>query len=285
MNEITTMAAAQDLSQNGFCLFTQSAQDSVFHEAEGSDAFATQMSAPGSRGLIAYVSPIREIARRMETGASAREALQHWLDAASVCLALARKWRKQLVVFQIPSDTTAEKALQTVLSDRLAGAALPDLARQSEQTKPFFDALAGLEAQKHPGTYAAMSELQARSAGATDAFDSFENCTATIRSAWDQMEKDRRDHDSASHENLALIGLLNGQISQLEEALQETEARVQQQVVSLKSGEARIEALTAQLKSGEAQIEALTVQQNAFYASTSWRVTSPMRASSRLIRK
>ena len=114
--------------------------------------FATAMADKAVQGLVIYAAPAQAIACILQDGAEPASALEQWDSLAQPYLALLRKMRRRLTLFQLPLDDNAP-TLQTTLGERLpdiAASDIPDLPSSPTLSEPFWHALAMLHMTQDP---------------------------------------------------------------------------------------------------------------------------------------
>jgi hypothetical protein len=108
--------------------------------------FAAAMADTSAQGMIAYISPVHSLARLMQDGADPAAALAQQRNGTEPYLALLRKMRRRVSLFQIPTQDAAERfreALHMRLPD-LGEIDLPDLPAPAPLKEPFWHGLAVL---------------------------------------------------------------------------------------------------------------------------------------------
>lgn len=224
--------------------------------------FTAAMAGKTAQGLIVYVAPQHAIACAMQDGASPAAAQDAWHTAAAPYLAMLRKMRRRLTLFQMPLENAAE-ALQAVVQERLAAAAdadLPDLPPLPPQTEPFWQALAHLHISQNPQTVDMIDIVQSHSTGAVDPID-VHDIASVLSERW------RTQHDHATTQNTVLvdqiIGLeqdLAGIHGNLETALHDQQAHVQELVAQIDAYGQMVQTLTAARDAGQQALDAATNQ-------------------------
>lgn len=217
------------------------------------------LEAETGRALVVYAAPPACLAARLAQGVTLREAQARWSAEAAACMAIQRRHRDRVAVIAAPQDDTAQETVQRALEERWPGLTLP--AGLMAVAAPVGDpaaspALCALSLALDPDTVDLMDAIQAATTGPAPVRDRprklINTFAAELRASRIDPQRELLDRQLTDAERQKAV--LIQQVSDLERALREAADE------------------TAKVRrEGQAQLADV-------YASTSWRVTSPVRA-------
>lgn len=217
--------------------------------------------------LVIYASPPACLSARLAQGATLREAQARWCAEATACMTIQRRHRDRVAMIAAPQDDTALETARLALEARWPGQSLPAglTAVATPTANPAVSpALCALSLSLDPDAIELMDAIQAATTGPAPAPDGLHKLIATLAGELRESRPDpqrellERQLIDAERQKAVLIQQVTDLERALREAANET-ARVR------RDGQARLDEV---------------------YASTSWRVTGPMRAlKTRLTRR
>lgn len=225
------------------------------------------LEAETGRALVVYAAPPACLAARLARGAALREAQARWSAEATACMAIQRRHRDRVAMIAAPQDDTAVETLQRALEERWPGLTLPAglMAVAAPAGDPAASpALCALSLALDPDAAELMDALQAATTGPAPAVAGprglINALAGELRAPRPDPQREMLEQQVTDAERQTAV--LIRQVTDLEQALREAAdetARTRQ------DGQARLDEV---------------------YASTSWRVTGPMRAlKTRLTRR
>lgn len=287
--EIQALSPAR-AGAKSFFLFTVN-NDSGFQRFVVPDRFDTQMHSGNAKGLLLFTHPASIVANALFEGAYDDDALRQWIDEAELHLDVVRRHRRRMIV--IEKDATNEAFAMTAFNGAFPGCQPPDEFSPDPQRTPAVFSLIALHAvrQFRPAAHF-LSELEASSAAPNADEPDFDRSLALIASelrgiktgvTFDELEitnkrleLSNRDlqlriDDLEQQNRYGVTGtkdILTQQVLDLQSVLQETDAK-------RISDERKSERINAALTIENA---ALKKSIDLIRNSTSWRLTTPVRA-------
>lgn len=226
--------------------------------------FATAMADKAVQGLVIYAAPAQAIACILQDGAEPASALEQWDNLAQPYLALLRKMRRRLTLFQLPLDDNAP-TLQTTLGERLpdiAASDIPDLPSSPTLTEPFWHALAMLHMTQDPAMMDVVDILQSHSTGSVETV-TLHAATPVLFERWrahEQQTQARQQQVTAQNALLVdqIVGLeqnLADIHDNLETVMHDQQAHVQELVTQIDTHGQMVQVLTAARETGRQALE------------------------------
>jgi hypothetical protein len=231
--------------------------------------FATAMADKAVQGLVIYAAPAQAIACILQDGAEPASALEQWDSLAQPYLALLRKMRRRLTLFQLPLDDNAP-TLQTTLGERLpdiAASDIPDLPSSPTLSEPFWHALAMLHMTQDPAMMDVVDILQSHSTGNVETV-TLHAATPVLFERWrahEQQTQTRQQQVNAQNTLLVdqIVGLeqnLADIHDNLETVMHDQQAHVQELVTQIDTHGQMVQVLTAARETGRQALEAAVNQ-------------------------
>lgn len=239
------------------------------------------LEAETGRALVVYAAPPACLAARLAQGTTLREAQARWSAEATACMAIQRRHRDRVAMIAAPQDDKALETTREALKERWPGLTLP--AGLMAVAAPMGDpaaspALCALSLALDPDAAELMDAIQAATTGPAPAPDG-------PRKLINSLAGELRASGSGPQRELLEQQLIDaeGQKAALEQQVTDAERQTAvliQQVTDLEQALREAADETAKTRQdGQARLDEV-------YASTSWRVTGPMRAlKTRLTRR
>lgn len=222
------------------------------------EEFAAAMADTSAQGLVVYAPPAHVLAHLMQDGATPAAARDLWEAQAAPYLALLRKTRRRLALFQVPRKN-APAEVQAVIQKRMPKViafALPDLPAVPELTEPFWQALAHLYIRHDPQISDMIDIVQSHSTGEVDPLQ-MDDIASVIRNRW--VARDVQI-SKQYQKFVAQDGMLVGQVLRLEQGLAEKATEFETRVSAFEAEAAKQESKAAELENKAAALEAETAK-------------------------
>lgn len=230
------------------------------------DAMTRHLAGGAGEGLVIYVRPAACLAAALARGESLAEAQARWCAAAAAVMAVRRRYRDRVTIVEAPGTAEAKKAVRQAVGARGLTLTLPAGPDPDDGTGA--ETLCALSLGLDPDAAALVDALQAATTGPCSEPGDPAALIADLAAAWsatgatdERAEIERRLAEAEARETI-----LKNQVLELEGALRNQAATTAQ---------ARAETERARTD-GKAALDAV-------HASTSWRVTGPMRALKRML--
>jgi len=204
-----------------------------------------------ARGLIAYEDPRKVIARSMEDSSNPNHGLQHWVQDAHQIVRLIRKRREKLLIVE-RTNALREWARQSIAQFFLQTISIPYSAVAETDIDPLTRMMCDFSILTHPAANRLFTEIQASASVSAGDYPPTSWNVAQISSELGAIRRDRAEKE-----------MLLRQVIQLQTSLRKAD-----------------ESKATELKN---QMQQAQEENNALKASTSWRITAPLRAVGRLI--
>jgi hypothetical protein len=241
------------------------------------EALRAALNAHPGQALLICLPVLRALAPRVDR--PVLQALVGWRLAARGWLAVQRDFRARVVVVEAPADEETQAQLARDMTQVLPG--WPALGVLPQGPGPTLEALGGLAlVQDQPGRDLAAT-LQAATTGPSGDLPGFEillgqlSDQARANAALAQHAEQLEHRAAQLSEAQGMRDVLLDQVDALQLAYRDA--------ISDGSRAAQERGLLDQ--SYRQQLHELQEQLGAVYASTSWRVTAPMRAVMRRVRR
>lgn len=245
-----------------------------------SDAVADAIASVEAPCAVMWSDPTNCLASAIEEGTAIPEAIEGWRARADEILTLLRKNRRNITLVEsdLLTASHADPAWE-VLRKRLDIPQHVVLSQPGPQSA-LSRAIARLAVPQIDSLRDLLEEL--RASGVSPLTE--ENTSATLAAAAEAFEGPRSSQDE--------MALLREQVQiQIAEAhrAEETIASLRDQLNRLTEDNLRLTATQTELEAQNAKlmrdVEGLTTMLSMVYASTSWRVTAPLRGVKRLVSK
>ncbi len=230
---------------------------------------------PKTRALFIYPRPLWTLARLLESGIETSDVIDRWQEAVDEMLSVYRRHRSAAVLLDDVSISNAPTALKKFCNERY-DFPLTLTMPTAQQPEPLFLVMADRLVDEAPDIAAREAELRAASTpfeapvegGRAVAVEAL----SRLRDLIEQSNETKRFGD----ENALLR-------SQLHLVQSKVEINLKRAQDAIKSASSR--ALEAEIAKLQAENQQLVKSIAQLRASMSWKVTAPVRAASRLLRR
>lgn len=241
--------------------------------------FDGQMHAGKSAGLLLYDHPAHLIANALMQARYDASDLHQWIDEAVRHLDVVRRHRRNMTV--IERGATKEPRAIAAFNKAFAKTKPPaEFAPAPDQTPSQFALIGRFAIHQHTTAAPLLSELEASSVATDAEGPAFDDTMALLANSLPSISQEQKlleleQRNSELLERCAKSEIHMQQILDLQTSLKETEAaRI--------SGESAAEFINAELKTEIATLSdenaRLKASMDGIRNSTSWRLTSPVRA-------
>lgn len=280
------------------------------------DALASSLERPV---LVPVLSPTTAVATLLKGGDSPVTALKNWLDQTRPFIERCRKVRRHILLLDTDGLNRHPEPIISALATRLnLHLDTPQPAQEAEQAPAILELLARTVIQQHPTGRDLAAEMEAMILSGDDSEHIPENRLEQIfldyqasleaTTKFDQLKSDRAKLErdlSAAQTDLSRLheerDLLRQSLAELQEELvsqirdQDSDRKQQADLLLHKAsheaaehqlarmredGQRREAVLSAEILGAQAREASLQQELDAVYASTSWRITGPMRVVS-----
>lgn len=263
-----------------FFLYTQN-NDGHFQRYVRPDLFDAQMRASSSAGLLVYEHPAHLIADALMSADYDGSEWRQWVDEAEQHLTILRQHRRRMLC--IDRDVTDTTQSITAFKKAFATAQIPDeFAPVARQAAPLHTLIGLFAVRQHQPLAQMLVELEASSAFSNTDAPALDDSLAFIAKGLMNASVNSSKEQTLIDENRAQISRIEAHEQKILAEGAETNEILMQQILdlqtSLQNTDARRiddERKNAALK---AEVTNLKTTIDLIHKSTSWRITSPVRA-------
>ena len=256
--------------------------------------FDQQMQMGNAKGLLIYEHPARLVANAIASGAYRDAALEQWIDDAEKHLDVVRRYRRRMIA--IEREATDDVRVKAAFGEAFAGQKPPaEFAPFRDDTPPVLQLIALHAVRQFRPVTQLLSELEANSIAGAEEPLSLEDSLGYIAREWNELSARAPVADferikvQLTEITAARDALLREAQSRQDERDTQANEILTRQVLelqtSLQHAEAKrikAERLAAKLEQANKafQLENAELKKSIdrIYKSTSWRLTTPVRA-------